>query len=149
MSQSVLNHCRLAGVSTCVPSKVLDNVEDTKEFPRDAIKKVVSVAGVARRHVSEGGICSSDLCFKAAADLMDRLAWDKESVDGLIFVTQTPDYFLPSTSCVLHQRLEPCAHAGAYGRSSRIAESSFPHEFHGVQPYRESQFPKGKPVCSR
>lgn len=105
MSQSVLENCRLAGVATCVPSKVVDNVADTPEFPKEDIKKVVSIAGVSRRHVSEGGLCSSDLCVKAAEDLLDQLGWERESVDGLVFVTQTPDYFLPSTSTTVHHRL--------------------------------------------
>ena len=114
MSQSILKHCRLAGVSTCVPTSIVDNVEDTKEFPKDAIRKVVSIAGIARRRVSEGGICSSDLCFKAAEDLLDRLGWDKKSIEGLIFVTQTPDYFLPSTSSMIHKRLDLSSDCAAF-----------------------------------
>jgi 3-oxoacyl-[acyl-carrier-protein] synthase-3 len=46
-----------------------------------------------------------DLCVEAARDLLARLGWSAGSVTGLIFVTQSPDYFLPSSSCVIHRRL--------------------------------------------
>lgn len=105
MSQSTLNNCRIAGVSTCVPEQVFDNLNDAIGFEKTELKKVISLAGVARRHVSDGRICSSDLCYKAAEDLIGKLGWEKDSIDGLIFVTQTPDYYLPSTSCMLHKRL--------------------------------------------
>ena len=105
MSESVHHHCRLAGVSTCVPAKVFDNLEDTKGFPKDDIRKVVSMAGVKKRRVSDGTICSSDLCLNAARDLLSNLKWDAASVYALIFVTETPDFFLPPTSCLVHRDL--------------------------------------------
>jgi len=85
---------------------VFDNLKDASGFDQIELKKVISLAGVAKRHISDGQICSSDLCYKAAQDLITKLGWEKDSIDGLIFVTQTPDYFLPSTSCMLHKRLE-------------------------------------------
>ncbi len=84
---------------------MFDNLKDATDFEQAELKKVISLAGVSRRHVSDGRICSSDLCYKAAEQLIVRLGWEKDSIDGLIFVTQTPDYFLPSTSCMLHKRL--------------------------------------------
>ena len=105
MSQSALGNCRIAGISTCVPERVFDNLKDATGFEEIELKKVISLAGVAKRHISDGRICSSDLCYKAAEDLIAKSGWEKDSIDGLIFVTQTPDYLLPSTSCMLHKRL--------------------------------------------
>lgn len=48
---------------------------------------------------------TSDLCLPVAEKLIEKLGWEKETIDGLIFVTQTPDYILPATSCVMHGRL--------------------------------------------
>ena len=62
--------------------------------------------------IVDGATCSTDLCFDAATTLLEALQWPRESIDGLIMVTQTPDYFMPSSSCVLHKRLglpESCA----------------------------------------
>ena len=50
-------------------------------------------------------VCSSDLCLVAARRVLTQLDWAPETVDGLIMVTQSPDYFLPSTACVIHKEL--------------------------------------------
>ncbi len=51
------------------------------------------------------GLCTSDLCQVATERLLKKLEWTSESIDALIFVTQTPDYVLPATSCSLQRRL--------------------------------------------
>lgn len=96
---------RVAGIVTCVPKKKFNNIEDTTGFTQDEVKKVVAMAGVRERRVADDSICSSDLCAAAAEHLLGMLQWERDSVDCLIMVTQTPDYFLPSTACVLHHRL--------------------------------------------
>jgi 3-oxoacyl-[acyl-carrier-protein] synthase-3 len=53
----------------------------------------------------EGGATTSDLCARATEHMLESIGWDRASVDGLIFVSQTPDYRLPATSCVLQDRL--------------------------------------------
>lgn len=63
------------------------------------------MAGVRQRHVVDAGTTAADLCREAAERLLGRLGWERESITGLIFVTQSPDYFLPSGSCLLHHWL--------------------------------------------
>ncbi|WP_411831852.1 3-oxoacyl-ACP synthase III family protein [Pseudoxanthomonas mexicana] len=92
-------------MSTCVPARQVDNLAEADRYGADEVRKVVSMAGVRARHVVEDGVTSADLCFQAAQGLLERLQWSPDSVTGLIFVTQSPDYFLPSTACLLHQRL--------------------------------------------
>jgi 3-oxoacyl-[acyl-carrier-protein] synthase-3 len=65
----------------------------------------MAMAGVRYRHVVEPGITSADLCFEASLRLLEQLDWARESITGLILVTQTPDYFLPSSSCMVHKWL--------------------------------------------
>lgn len=96
---------RLAGVASCVPAARFDNVNDTTTFPKEEVRKVVGVAGVAERRVADENTCSTDLCTAAALELLAKLDWDPASVDGLLMVTQTPDYFLPSSACLVHKRL--------------------------------------------
>ena len=48
------------------------------------------MAGVRHRRVADDSICSSDLCAAAAEHLLDMLQWERDSVDCLIMVTQTP-----------------------------------------------------------
>ena len=105
MSRTRIEGLRIAGVATCVPPHAVSNLDPSLGFDPEDVRKVVAMAGVKERRVVGDGVTSADLCFEAADALLDRLGWERESVTGLIFVTQSPDYFLPSTSCMLHQWL--------------------------------------------
>ena len=105
MSRSSIEGFRIAGVSTCVPPRSVNNLDASLGFDPEEVRKVVAMAGVRERRVVDDGVTSADLCFEAAERLLDELGWERDSITGLIFVTQSPDYFLPSTSCMLHQWL--------------------------------------------
>lgn len=105
MSRSTVEGFRLAGVSACVPPRAVDNLDPALGFDPEEVRKVVAMAGVRQRRVVDDDVTSADLCFEAAERLLERLGWERESISGLVFVTQSPDYFLPSTSCMLHQWL--------------------------------------------
>lgn len=114
MSQSHLHGFKVAGISTCVPPHTVDNLEAGKDFSAVEVRKVVSMAGVRFRQVVSPGVTSVDLCTDAAQRLLDQLGWAPESVTGLIMVTQSPDYFLPSSSCVVHARLGLGVHCASF-----------------------------------
>lgn len=105
---------RIAAVCTCLPTKRFDNVSDCSAFTEEEIRKVTGMAGVSSRRVAGEAICSSDLCIAAAQRLLERLEWAADSIDAVIMVTQTPDYFLPSTACVVHHRLKLADHCAAF-----------------------------------
>lgn len=69
------------------------------------VETFVSNTGIYRRKVSGVDCCTSDLCIAAANRLLAELEWEKESVDAVIFVTQTPDYILPATAPLIQQRM--------------------------------------------
>lgn len=96
---------RIRGIVTSVPPRHFDNLGESTAFDRDEVEKVVRMAGVRSRYLAGDSICSSDLCVAAAKKLLADLQWTPESVDALLFVTQTPDYFLPSTCCIAHGQL--------------------------------------------
>lgn len=108
------SHAQIAGICSCVPATRFDNTKDPVAFTQEEVRKVTAMAGVAARHVAGGSLCSSDLCIAAAQRLLHSLAWSPASVDALIMVTQTPDYFLPSTSCVVHGKLGLADHCAAF-----------------------------------
>ncbi len=95
----------IRGITSCVPSRRFDNLSETTAFEAEEVEKVVKMAGVKTRHLAGDHECSSDLCVAAAQDLLQGLNWDPTTVDALVFVTQTPDYLLPSTSCLVQRRL--------------------------------------------
>jgi 3-oxoacyl-[acyl-carrier-protein] synthase III len=91
-----------------------DNLIDSTEFSEEEVRKVTGIAGVAARRLAGESVCSSDLCSAAAQRLLESLGWEPNSIDALIMVTQTPDYFLPSTACVVHHRLRLADHCAAF-----------------------------------
>ena len=95
----------IRGITSSVPARLFDNLTDSSAFAPDEVQKVVRMAGVKSRHLADDSVCSSDLCLAAARDLLQSLQWEPESIDALVLVTQSPDYFLPSTSCLIHRDL--------------------------------------------
>ena len=114
MADTSIRGARIAAVGTCVPSRRFDNVTETTEFPKDAVRKVVAMAGISSRRLADESICSSDLCLEAARKILNSLGWERDSIDALIMVTQSPDYFLPSTSCVIHKHLQLSCDCAAF-----------------------------------
>ncbi len=95
----------IRAITTTVPHRVFENERDATGFSRQEVEAVVKMVGVKRRHVADETTCSSDLCLHAAKDVLAGLDWDPATVDGLIMVTQSPDYFQPSTACLLQRDL--------------------------------------------
>ncbi|MFO1305240.1 MAG: ketoacyl-ACP synthase III [Burkholderiales bacterium] len=95
----------IRAISTAVPGRVFENERDAVGFERKEIDAVVKMVGVKRRHLADDAVCGSDLCRAAAQDVLGGLGWDPASVDGVIMVTQSPDYFQPSTACLLQRDL--------------------------------------------
>lgn len=95
---------KLSGISACVPKTILENGEYHK-FTSDEAEKFIAATGVERHRIAGRDVCTSDLCFQSAERLINDLKWSRSEINCLIFVTQTPDYILPATSCILQQRL--------------------------------------------
>lgn len=112
MAQVSLTGMAVRGIVGCVPEKEVSNEKDYSWFDPTEIRKITAMAGIKSRRVADEKTCTSDLCRAAASWLMQRIGWDPATVDGLILVTQTQDYVMPSTSCVLQHQLglpETCA----------------------------------------
>lgn len=95
MSVLQFEHIKIEGIAAAVP-------KDTKVNESSRLKRVT---GIAQRRTSPPQICTSDLCFESTQKLLDDLKVDKNSIDILIFISQTPDYKLPVTSTLLQHKL--------------------------------------------
>lgn len=105
MSYFSVKNARIVGLSTAVPARVEQNRDLRQIFPTtEDVEKFITSTGVVSRHVSDK-LLSSDLCTAAAERMLADLGWDKDSVDGLVVVTQSPDYFRPSNACLVQNRL--------------------------------------------
>ena len=84
MSRSTIEGFRIAGVATCLPPKIADNLDPSSGFDAEEVRKVVAMAGVRQRRVVDPGVTASDLSFEAAEQLLERLGWARDSITGLI-----------------------------------------------------------------
>lgn len=99
-----VKNVRIKGIACAVPDQVDEVSCLSDSFGAESINKIMSSTGVERRHIVSGE-CSSDLCVAAAERLFADLGLDRSTIDVLIFVSQTHDFTLPATACILQQRL--------------------------------------------
>lgn len=105
MKQMKISNVRIKGIVCAIPKKIVGNEDFEKYFSTEDIDKITKMTGVKTRHIADDNTCTSDLCIISAKTLMKDLDWAPETVDGIIFVSQTPDYRLPATSCVIQDKL--------------------------------------------
>jgi 3-oxoacyl-[acyl-carrier-protein] synthase-3 len=95
---------RLAGLVSAVPSATRSNADLARRFGEAAMRKIIAATGIERRPVAPGHTVS-DLGTVAARRLIERLGWTPGGIDLLVVVTQTPDFPLPATACVVQHAL--------------------------------------------
>jgi 3-oxoacyl-[acyl-carrier-protein] synthase-3 len=88
-----------------LPEKVLDNATLAAEFCGWDARKIENKTGIRRRHIAAEGECASDLAVAAAGKLFSSGVCRASEMDCLMLCTQSPDYFLPTTACLLQHRL--------------------------------------------
>ncbi|MDE6005935.1 MAG: ketoacyl-ACP synthase III [Muribaculaceae bacterium] len=106
MAYIQINNVAIRGIAGCVPERVVSN-EDYPYLTPEEIGKYIATIGVRERHcaIPDGSICTSDLCYKSAEKLIEDLGWKNDDIQLLVFVSHTADYKLPSTACILQERL--------------------------------------------
>ena len=92
-------------MSAAVPSHIIHNLKYTDYFPEEQVKEVIEKVGIYERRFADDLTCSSDLCFAAAEKLIHDNDINRDEIDLLIFLSQTPDYRMPATSIILQHRL--------------------------------------------
>ena len=108
------NNVGITGMAGAVPANIIDNYKYTAFFPEEAVKEIVDKIGIKQRRFADEKTCSSDLCFAAAERLLSDMQIDRQEIDLLIFVSQTPDYRMPATSILLQHRLGLGKHTMAF-----------------------------------
>ena len=105
MARVTLDNVRFRGLACCVPKTVVSNLDcpDSKKSERE---RLVRNIGILNRRLCFPWQCFSDLAFVAAEKLIDEIGWQREEIDALIVVTQSPDYLIPATAIILQDRLK-------------------------------------------
>ena len=93
-------------VSACLPAKFLPLIEYAPDLITEKeVKRFVKNTGFSHLAIADDNVTTSDLCFEAAENIFKNSAYNKNDIDSLIFVSQTPDWYLPATSHYLQHKL--------------------------------------------
>lgn len=100
-----MKHAAIGPIAVHLPERVETNEQLQEEFPNWDLGLIFQKTGIASRHIAASDECASDLGVAAALKLFDEHAIDPSSIDFLLFCTQSPDYALPTTACMMQDRL--------------------------------------------
>ena len=103
----------IKGISYYLPERILTNEELVKEFPEWSVEKVAKKVGVMSRHIADDNETAGDLAVKAAQRLFKEYNIQPSEIDFILLCTQSPDYHLPSTACLIQEKLGIPTSAGA------------------------------------
>lgn len=106
MSCIVYDNIGIAAVAAAVPKNTVNNNDGNLYFTGNEIESLIKKTGIVERRVSDEKTCSSDLCFAAAEKLIIDNNIDRADIDILIFISQTPDYRMPATAFLIHEKLK-------------------------------------------
>lgn len=95
----------IKAISYYLPEKVVTNEELVNEFPEWTVEKIASKIGVSERHIAADDETAGDMALKAAEKLFTEHSIDRSTIDMVVLCTQSPDYFLPSTACIIQGKL--------------------------------------------
>ena len=88
-----------------LPEKELTNEELSSDFPEWNVDKISSKTGISKRFIAADDEFASEMGIKAANKLFDKNKFDKSKIDFLIYCTQSPDYLIPTTACIIQDKL--------------------------------------------
>ena len=95
---------KIAGVSAAIPSNEQSN-QELSDMSQESIDLLIQTTGIHSRRVAPKSLTTSDMCFASAEKLLNELRWDRNEIEILILVTQTPDQPIPGSSMILQERL--------------------------------------------
>jgi len=100
-------------ISYYLPDKKLTNDELAVLFPEWSAEKIATKVGINNRHISGKNETAADMAYTASEKLFDEYHIDKKEIDFILLCTQSPDYFLPTSACILQNRLGLNKNSGA------------------------------------
>lgn len=104
----------IKAISYYLPERIVTNEELITEFPEWSIEKIAQKVGVKHRHIAGKEETAGDMAEKATLKLFREYNINPKDIDFVMLCTQSPDYFLPSTACILQHKLGIPTTAGAF-----------------------------------
>lgn len=103
--KTIINNITIGAIAAYLPENVLEMQELSSLYGEKQVQSIIKATGVEKARIAPDGMTASDMCQRAAEHLFEKEQIDRSSVDGLVFVSQTADYILPSTSVCLQEKL--------------------------------------------
>ncbi len=103
--KKLIHNLKLSGISSCVPKNTIHMSDFYDLFGEKEVNRIALSTGIGSVRIALTGINTSDMCVQASNNLINTLGIDRSEIDGLVFVSQTPDFIMPATSCILQGRL--------------------------------------------
>jgi len=103
----------IKAISYYLPSNIVNNEKIHNDFPEWPSKKIIEKTGIQNRYVSDLNQTSGDMAIEVAKKLFTEHKIKKSEIDYIILCTQSPDYFLPTTACIVQDKLGLSTSTGA------------------------------------
>lgn len=105
MANFSLDGIAIRGICCAVPDHKVENTSFYPKFGQENVDSFMKMTGVVSTYRTPEEQTASDLCYVAASHLIEKKGIDPKEIGACVFISQTPDYRLPATACVLHKRL--------------------------------------------
>lgn len=104
----------ISDIAYYLPMQVLTNEDIAEQFPEWSVEKIANKIGISERHIAAKDETATDMAYSAAELLFSRGVAKRKDIDFILLCTQSPDYKLPSSACLLQARLGIPKHCGAF-----------------------------------
>jgi len=105
----------IKAISYYLPKKILTNEELVEDFPEWSVEKIADKIGIRQRHISADNETATDMAIKSAEKLFsENPGINRDGIDFILLCTQSPDYFLPTSSCLIQDKLGLRTNIGAF-----------------------------------
>ena len=103
----------IKAISYILPQQAVTNADLAKEFPEWTVEKIASKIGIDTRYVASDAEDTATLATNAGNKLFEEHNIDRSIIDFVLLCTQSPDYFLPTTACIVQHKLNLSTNCGA------------------------------------
>jgi len=103
----------IKAISYFLPAKLVTNDDLVREFPEWTVDKIAGKVGVSERHIASADETAADMAIQAAEKLFAEHCIDRSTIDFVLLCTQSPDYFLPTSACIIQHQLGLATSCGA------------------------------------
>ena len=104
--EKLFSNISISHIASAVPSSTHDLLEDAKIYGVAEVRKIIRSTGISKVRVADKGMTASDLCASAFTNILENSDINREKIDAVVFVSQTPDYRLPQTSNLIQTKFK-------------------------------------------